>query len=247
MMRIRSRCLCVAALLVAGCSTADTPDRAGVKTPRFTEADWTTKRVGGDLFAMVERPAASDDKAVRYRFGRSFISTPLPVGYPDPTPPGAIELKKYPVVRRAEFSGTMNADMGMNAAFIPLFRHIEKHSIAMTSPVEMNYAGLTQSERADSWTMSFLYRSPDMNTTGKDGTVTVSDQPPVTVISIGMKGNYSTSLAQRGISELEAWLKANPEWERAGEPRALYYNGPEVKSGDKWSETQIPVRPAKAK
>jgi hypothetical protein len=31
-------------------------------------------------------------------------------------------------------------------------------------------------------------------------------------------------------------------WEKAGDPRALFYNGPEVHSGDKWLKVQLPVR-----
>ncbi len=30
------------------------------------------------------------------------IEAPLPVGYPSPTPPGCVEIKTYPSVRRAE-------------------------------------------------------------------------------------------------------------------------------------------------
>ncbi|MFN9971363.1 MAG: hypothetical protein ACK58T_15860, partial [Phycisphaerae bacterium] len=68
------------------------------------------------------------------------IDTPLPVGYPDPTPPGAIDLKLYPSVRRAEVSGEVKSlSSGGNDGFWPLFRHIQRRDIAMTSPVEMEY------------------------------------------------------------------------------------------------------------
>ncbi len=39
-----------------------------------------------------------------WKCGRCEIEAPLPIGYPAPTPPGAIELKSYPSVRRAEIS-----------------------------------------------------------------------------------------------------------------------------------------------
>jgi hypothetical protein len=53
--------------------------------------------------------------------------------------PEMIELKTYPAVRRAEFSGTGASDMGMIKSFFPLFHHIKKQEIEMTSPVEMEY------------------------------------------------------------------------------------------------------------
>lgn len=50
-----------------------------------------------------------------------------------------IEVKAYPAVRRAEWSGKGESDMGRVKSFWPLFQHIRKSKIAMTSPVEMEY------------------------------------------------------------------------------------------------------------
>lgn len=182
-----------------------------------------------------------------FRSGGCRIPTPLPEGYPAPTPPGAIELKRYPLVRRAEIGGTMSPDWGMNFAFFPLFNHIKRRDIAMTSPVEMNYSGLTATGRGkpDSWTMSFLYRSQDLGAAGfdpKDGRILIEDIAPVTVVAIGMRGNYKLSRIKNGVSELRGWLSQQSEWEEVGETRVLFYNGPEARSGDKWLEVQLPVR-----
>lgn len=195
-------------------------------------------RVGGDQSAVV---TGSDGD---FRFGRCRIDTPLPAGYPRPTPPGAIELKTYPSVRLAEIAGSGNPDSGMNRAFWPLFNHIKKHDIAMTSPVQMDYAGLENKSptRPDSWSMAFLYRTPDLNTTGEDGPVKVRDSNPVTVLAVGLKGDYSMSLVSKGRSTLEDFLAANPQWEIAGDWRALYYNGPTLMVWNKWAEVQVPVR-----
>ena len=38
--------------------------------------------------------------------GKCEIEAPLPEGYPPPTPPECVEIKTYPVVRRAEVSGS---------------------------------------------------------------------------------------------------------------------------------------------
>ncbi|TVQ59321.1 MAG: hypothetical protein EA379_11295 [Phycisphaerales bacterium] len=207
-----------------------------------------TQRIGGDHDASIERTPRG------FRAGASEITTPLPEGYPDPSPPGAIDLKTYPSVRRAEVSSDVNADLGMNVAFWPLFQHIQRHDIAMTSPVEMDYRGMTarlsddaadvpnqEPERLE-WTMSFLYRTPDLNDTGEEGVVRIVDTAPVTVVAIAYRGAYTTTNVAAHAAELAAFIEAHPQLEPAGEPRALFYNGPEKRSRDKWAEVQIPVR-----
>lgn len=228
-------------------------------------APGTVRRVGGDREATVEVIVRTDPKDKEgakfeeYRFGRSRVDTPLPAGYPRPTPPGALEIKTYPSVRRAEVSGSIRADMGMNAAFWPLFRHIQRRDIAMTAPVEMDYRGMQggakpQSEKpgrdvgesaeltSDAWTMSFLYRTPELGPTGEDGNVKIVDTSPVTVLAVGFTGPYVTSQVERQLKVLDAWLEGQQTWEKAGEPRGLYYNGPDVSTKDRWGEVQVPVR-----
>jgi len=141
----------------------------------------------------------------------------------------------------------MLPDWGMNFAFFPLFNHIKRRDIAMTSPVEMNYDGLGNpgATRPTGWTMSFLYRTPELGPDGmdpQDTRILVEDLPPVTVVAIGMRGPYKLDRVRTGIKALRDWLSGQAEWEEAGDPRALFYNGPEVRSRDKWSEVQIPVR-----
>ena len=201
----------------------------------------TSVRVGGDLAAKVKGSDAD------YRAGPCSVDTPLPVGYPRPTPPGAIDLKTYPSVRLAEVAGSGDPDAGMNQTVWPLFNHIKEHDIAMTSPVEMNYRGMQASDQSgpESWSMAFLYRQPELNQTGVEGRVVVRDCESVTVVAIGMKGSYSMSLTQSGMKEIENWLAANPQWEAAGDWRSLCYNGPQLFWWNKWSEVQVPVRKSK--
>ncbi len=198
----------------------------------------SSTRVGGDLAA---RTTGTD---ANYRAGVCSVDTPLPVGYPPPTPPGSIDLKTYPSVRLAEVAGAGNPDRGMNKTFWPLFNHIKGHGIAMTAPVEMNYRGMETSDRPapESWSMAFLYRQPELNKTGVEGPIVVRDSDPVTVIAVGLKGSYSMSHVQRGMRLIEEWLAANPEWEAAGDWRTLYYNGPALFWWNKWAEVQLPVR-----
>lgn len=242
---------------VAGCASDDhaepvaaAPSPAASAASEFTAMALTSpgadlpaiERVGGDMTATIER------RGEGFAFQSMAITTPLPEGYPDPTPPGAIDLKRYPGVRRAEVSSVLNPDLGMNVTFFPLFWHIKDREIAMTSPVEMDYAGMERREgaRPSSWTMSFLYRSPDLGPTGEDGIVEIVDREPLTVVSIGGRGSYSIARVDRSLQALYAWLDEHPEWEQAGEPRALYYNGPEKANRDKWYEVQVPVTPSGA-
>ena len=219
---------------------------------------------------------------------RVAITTPLPEGYAQPTPPGAIDLKTYPSIRRAQISGKSVPDMGMNMGFFPLFNHIQRRDIAMTSPVEMDYSGMritidqaaaigagkpaeapasepnaepdAEAKPGDGadvaapvsrvslptgWTMAFLYRVPELGETGKDGRderVVIVDSKPMVVLAVGMQGGYSVARVREGIARIDAWLTDHPEFEPAGDARALYYNGPEKGNRDKWLEAQLPVR-----
>lgn len=198
------------------------------------------RRVGGDMASTVTGRDGD------YHAGSCYIDTPLPSGYPLPTPPGSIDIKTYPSVRRAMVTGSDDPDSGMNGAFWPLFKHIKSHDIAMTSPVEMDFQGLTSQKGAEptDWTMAFLYRTPELNGTGQEKGVTIKDSSPMTVVSIGMRGNYSMKLVHNGMREIEAWLAQNPAWKPAGNWRTLYYNGPAIRFWNKWAEVQLPIKPA---
>ncbi|MHC5113708.1 MAG: heme-binding protein [Planctomycetota bacterium] len=192
--------------------------------------DEVVKRVGGDLEIQTEL------KPSGYRSGPHLVDTALPAGYPPPTPPGAVELKRYPTVRRAEVTGRSDANRSASG-FFPLFRHIQSRDIAMTAPVEVDY-------HEDAWTMSFLYRTADLGPTGRDGRVRVVDAPSRTVVAIGIAGRSGMRTVSRGLESVDAWLAENTDWVRDGEPRALYYNGPSVPARRQWAEVQVPVRRA---
>lgn len=218
-----------------------TPQAPGAERAGGVELDRSIDRVGGDLGAAVERTSKGG-----FRFGKCVIDTPLPEGYPDPTPPGAIDLKRYPVVRRAVVTGAGEPERGMNRAFWPLFRHIQSRDIAMTSPVEMDFHSEGDGQ-AREWTMSFLYRERAQGPTGeaKRG-VRVVDSEAITVVSLGFQGAYKPEATAERLTPLREWLGAHPEWEQAGDPRALYYNGPERRESRRWGEVQIPIRPRTA-
>jgi len=223
--------LVVAALLASSTAIATESQAPTIELPTTEKP---IVRVGGDR--EVQATWDADDAA--WRSGSSTIDTPLPEGYPAPTPPGAIELKIYPAVRRAEITENgANNDGG----FWPLFNHIKRRDIAMTSPVEMDYA----SDRE--WTMSFLYRRAEQGPVGsdaKDPRVVVRDAEPLMVVSLGGRGSYDRSRIDADLQTLREWLKENPQLVEAGSPRALMYNGPSILWGRKWLEVQLPVKPA---
>ena len=234
----------LAAAGLVGCSVAIADgNEDGVTAPRGPSAVTAPPppgelvRVGGDVDAAVQR------KNGEYLSAGLRIDTPLPEGYPAPTPPGAIDLKGYPSVRRAEFTGEGAVDRGQNRGFWPLFQHIKDREIAMTAPVEMELRDweVDSAQPPSAWTMAFLYRSANLGPIGEDGAVIVRDAEPVTVVAIGLRGEYRQARFDAALDTLSQWLEANPAWERAGEARWLGYNGPTWFRA-KWSEVQIPVR-----
>jgi hypothetical protein len=204
-----------------------------VRTPKIV------KRVGGNL-----DPAIQVVDGV-YRFEQAMIESPLPDGYPEPTPFGAIDIKEYPSVRRAELTSKDDSGNGMVAGFFPLFNHIKKRDIPMTAPVEMDYPGLYTDFMKDEpgaegeTKMSFLYRSSTQGPVGEDGKIVVRDAAPVTVLSVGARGAFD---AAKEFDALRTWLKAQEEWEVAGDPRMFVYNGPFIDPEWRWSEVQVPIR-----
>lgn len=178
--------------------------------------------------------------------GDARIMTPLPAGYARPTSPGAIELKAYPVIRKAEVAGPGRPDFASNIGFWRLFRHIKSRNIAMTAPVEMEYRGVGGPEaeggRVDGWSMAFLYREPSLGPTGDADDVRVVDSTPATYLSMGAVGSYGVKDAMRILESLRQALAELPALEAAGDVRVLHYNGPEVRDGRRWFEVQIPVR-----
>ena len=199
---------------------------------------------------LVKRVGGNRDISIKvvdsvYRYEGAMIESPLPDGYPEPTPFGAIDIKNYPSVRRAELTSKDDSGEGMVTGFFPLFNHIKKRNIAMTAPVEMDYQGLYSDFMKDepgqegATTMSFLYRSSKLGPVGEDGKIVVRDAAPVTVLSIGAKGAFDPA---QEFDALRSWLKAQDEWEVAGDPRMFVYNGPFIAPEWRWSEVQVPIR-----
>lgn len=236
-------------------STQPHTDQHADQQAALTETDDSTEqepawvqRVGGDMeIELQSRPGREGDL---YSSEGVYTDTKLPVGYPTPTPPGAIELKHYPTFRRAEVSGEGDGGSSGRSGFMPLFRHISNNGIAMTAPVEMEYRDFDNDEDTDVWTMAFLYHTTDDGPTGKDrGGVRIVDADAVTVLSLGVRGGRSVTRVADYEAALERWLEENAaDWKRADESpvRVLGYNGPSTPVANRWWEVQLLVEPKEA-
>lgn len=175
----------------------------------------------------------------------SKASAPLPVGFPPPTADGEIEIKQYPDYRAATVQVTGNLANAPSQGFSPLFRHISSNDISMTAPVETRYPTATLESGAVSEgdaSVSFLYRSLDIVPQEIAQNVQVEDIPPMTVVSVGVRGGYGYEVYTSGIQQLQIWLAAHPEYAVAGPPRRFFYDGPYVPDALKRSDIQISVR-----
>lgn len=156
----------------------------------------------------------------------------LPDGVPTYTRVGTIEVKQYPTYR-----------MAVGGTFFTLFRHIKSNNIAMTAPVQMEYAK-EESGPLRQESMAFLYGSAAIGEVGKQGRVTVMDASPTTVVSAGVRGLRSKKVLAETADRLERWIEANSDYEAAGPVRVMGYNSPFVLATRQYFEVQIPIRKA---
>lgn len=175
----------------------------------------------------------------------------LPAGFPAPGPAGQVVIKDYPAYRMAAFLPAEGRERAQNQMFWPLFQHIKRNRIAMTAPVEMRYPAAVATRPADAASvqpesMAFLYAQPTLGNLGpdrEDRRVVVKDTPAMTVLSVGLRGNYDSRRLAKALAQLEKWLAENPgRAEIVGKPRYLGYNSPMVPGFLRYGEVQLPVR-----
>jgi effector-binding domain-containing protein len=171
------------------------------------------------------------------------MAASLPNEFPNPTPPGVIEIKEYPEYRAVTYSHSGNVQQATQVAFNPLFNHISTNQIAMTTPVEVRYLDglgveMTTPQTAE---VSFLYPNREIWPTTLSDQVKVTDYPPMKVVSLGIQGSYNWGKYEQQLERLQGWLKDHPEHEIVGPPRRLLYHSPMTPEADKLSEVQIPI------
>jgi len=174
-----------------------------------------------------------------------FKEAKLPAGFPSPGPVGEIIVKNYPAYRMARVNrGEGGIAGGPAAMFSPLFNHIKRNNIPMTSPVEMGYPEHVEPGEGAS-SMAFLYGEPSWGTSGAnvdDPRVVIEDVPAMTLFSIGVRGGYTDANFTKALSRLNDWIKKREQQVRVnGPPRYLGYNSPFVLDFLKYGEVQLPV------
>ncbi|MBN2445382.1 MAG: heme-binding protein, partial [Phycisphaerae bacterium] len=132
-------------------------------------------------------------------------------------------------------------------------KHIKRNDIAMTAPVEIEYAassepidtGAGRRGQQHATSMAFMYAAPNLGATGPDpadGRVAVEDIPAMTVLSIGVRGGYTEKNFAAALAKLNDWLDHSLERFRVvGPPRYLAYNSPFVPWFLKFGEVQLRV------
>ncbi|MBI5689613.1 MAG: heme-binding protein [Verrucomicrobia bacterium] len=151
-----------------------------------------------------------------------------------PTAPGVNELKTLPAGVLLRSAGPGNYFEQSNQLFMPLFRYISKHNIAMTTPVEA---------RIEEGAMYFwVASSQEPKVAGNEGAVVVERMGERTVASRGARGSYSAGNFAKSRAELLSWLAGRPDLEVTGDAYGVFWHGPFTPWFAKRYEVHVPVR-----
>lgn len=176
---------------------------------------------------------------------------PLAEGWPGGTKPGVIEVKHYPAYRSAVARAKGASLAADNVLFWPLFNHISKRGVEMTTPVVNTYPQVMMDDpnATGDISMEFVYRSTKLGEAGPGvGAVKVEDHPAMTYVCLGVQGRMSKEDLRDGTAKLHAWLKEHAsEWVEAGPTRRLGYHGPMTPAAERLWEVQIPIKPVDEK
>ncbi len=162
------------------------------------------------------------------------------------TRPGTFEVKTYPAYRGAVVRAR-DAGMGSeNALFYPLFLHISRQKVAMTSPVINSYDPVMIDKPGTNGVvaMEFVYRTPTTGTTGPGlGMVVVEDHPEQTYLCLGVQGDLDATRFTQAVTAFRGWLTDHQaEWVAMGPPRRLGYHPPMIDPKTRLWNIQLPVQ-----
>lgn len=150
------------------------------------------------------------------------------------TEPGRVELKTIPAGTLIKASGKGDYFGQDGSLFLRLFRFISARDVAMTTPVEA---------QVDNAAMFFWVGEKDREKArGANEGVEFVDRPAREVASAGAKGSYSRENYLKTRTVLMAWLAGRGDLEPAGEPYAVFWNGPFTPWFAKRYEVHQPVR-----
>lgn len=165
--------------------------------------------------------------------GLPWTASAYEAAYPM-TAAGFCEIKKLPAGSVLRTSNRGDYFEQNNGLFMRLFSTINRNKVPMTVPVEAKMKPGTMVFYLDATSAKRKDLQLPMG-------VTRQTLPPRTVASIGNRGGYSRESYETNLAKLRAWLKNQSQWAEAGEPYAVYWNGPFTPSFLKRSEVHIPV------
>lgn len=151
------------------------------------------------------------------------------------TAAGFCEVKTLPMgtVLRASTRGEYFQEN--NGLFRRLFQTINQNKVPMTVPVEAKMKPGTMVFYLDS-------ASAKRGDLQLPAGVTRQTLPSRPVASIGIRGGYTKESYEKNLAKLREWLKAQNKYRAAGEPYAVYWNGPFTLAPFKRSEVHLPVQ-----
>jgi hypothetical protein len=228
----------VATLSLASLAQGQCCQEKGVCCMSNTKCPTTqpSEGVASDSAVSVEDTATAGSRKPPFMFHEAK----LPEGFPQPGPTGQVVFKRYPAYRAAWATVPTAKESNSNSLFGSLFKHIQRNKIAMTAPVEMGYD--RDSTTAGPVSMAFMYADTRMGKLGNDQGVQVKDNPAVDVLSVTVRGSYSSKTYEAAVTQLKAHAAEHAQlYEVAGSPRVLGYNSPFVPWFLRVSEVQLPV------
>jgi hypothetical protein len=150
------------------------------------------------------------------------------------TPVGEIKVLQLPARTALEANTGQSYFSENNGLFRTLFRYISKHDLSMTTPVEAEI---------EPGRMRFFVGGKDANKSRPStDSVTVKELEPMRVLAIGIRGSYDEENFRENRDLLLQWIDEQTTYKRAGEPYAVYWDGPYVPWFLKRSEIHLPIR-----
>ena len=150
------------------------------------------------------------------------------------TPVGEIKILQLPARTALEANAGQSYFSENNGLFRTLFRYISKHDLSMTTPVEAEI---------EPGRMRFFVGGKDANKSRPTtDSVTVKKLEPMQVLAIGIRGSYDEENFRENRDRLIQWIDEQTTYEPAGEPYAVYWDGPYIPWFLKRSEIHLPIR-----
>jgi len=181
------------------------------------------------------------DRAIGSLRFSPILESGLPQGYPWPSMPGLIRVKRYPSSPIAWVGGSWQ-----DRLFAALFERDRQGSLAMTIPVEFTLVeGRLIKQKQGLFSMSEYFRRQEQErkATTRSAISSGPVEKPILVVSLAMKGPYTPGNMEEPLAKLRQWLEEHKDlYEQVGHPRLLAYNSPLVWGWMKYSEVQIPIR-----